>query len=55
MMKAIKPFNTRFRRFSAGDEVKPEDDLSPHTIDSLKAAGLLADPETKSPPRGKRS
>lgn len=51
MMATVKqPFTTQLRRFRAGDEVSPRDDLSPHTFESLRDAGYIealpaADPD----------
>lgn len=41
MATVMKPFTTRLRRFRAGDEVSPREDLTPHTFDSLKSAGYI--------------
>lgn len=46
-MTVLKQFNTRLRRFFAGDPVSPEDDLSPHTFDGLVRAGYIEKPARK--------
>lgn len=42
-----KAFNTTLQRFKEGDAVPADADLSPHTIESLKAGGFIAVPATK--------
>lgn len=37
-----KPFQTTLRRLAVGATVNDGDDLSPHSIESLRAAGLIA-------------
>jgi hypothetical protein len=44
-----KAFATTLRRFKPGDQVADGEDLSPHTIDSLKAAGLVGEPPAAKP------
>ena len=39
---ATKAFNTLQRRIKVGATIEEGDDLSPHNIESLKAAGLIA-------------
>lgn len=42
MMATVRqPFTTQSRRFSAGDEVSPYENLFPHTFDSLQNAGYI--------------
>lgn len=40
---ASQSFNTTQRRIKRGDPINAGDDLSPHTIESAKAAGLVAE------------
>lgn len=41
-LRVLKPFNSVNRRFKAGDELADNEDLSPHTLEGAKAAGLVA-------------
>lgn len=40
--QVLKPFASTLRRFAVGASVSEADDLAPHTIESLQAAGVLA-------------
>lgn len=40
--EVVKPFNTPTRRFAAGVEIDENDDLSPHTIESLLTGKFIA-------------
>lgn len=40
-LRVLKPFNSQTRRFKAGDELPDNEDLSPHTFEGAKAAGLI--------------
>lgn len=42
-----KPFSTRLQRFKPGAKIPAGTDLSPHTAESLKAAGAIEDPDAK--------
>lgn len=54
MMATVKQsFATHLRRFRAGDEVSPRDDLTPHTFDSLRDAGYIAALPASRPDRPK--
>lgn len=46
---ATATFQTTLRRLKAGDPVNESDELAPHTIDSLKAAGLITVKEATAP------
>lgn len=49
MATVKQPFTTQLRRFRAGDEVSPRDNLAPHTFNSLRDAGYIeALPATQS-------
>lgn len=51
---ALKPFTTRLHRFGEGDDIPPGADLSPRTLPSLEAGGVVGDkPEAESTPRRK--
>lgn len=41
-LRVLKPFNSTTRRFNVGDELPDNEDLSPHTFEGAKAAGLIA-------------
>lgn len=43
-LKVVKDFNSTTQRFRKGDEIADGADLSPHTADSLKSAGYVAEP-----------
>lgn len=45
----IKAFQTTLRRLKVGDAVNDGDELAPHTVESLKDAGLIG-VETESSP-----
>lgn len=47
MLTVVKPFNTALHRFPEGAKVPADADLSPHTIESLTAAGCFEKPATK--------
>lgn len=49
MIKVLKPFTTRLQKFSEGDKIAAEADLSPHTVTSLQHAGYLEAPAQKKP------
>lgn len=40
--KVVKPFNTALQRFAVGASVSAADDLSPHSIDSLRDGKFIA-------------
>lgn len=48
MIKVLKAFNTRLRRYAAGDEILAGADLSPHTLESLAAGQFISAPPKSS-------
>lgn len=51
MMKiALKPFNTRQRRFKDGEIVRPADDLRPFTFADLVARGFVGEDRSNQKP-----
>ena len=51
MAKVIKPFTTKLRRFKDGDSVSPNEDLTPHSFESLTGAGYIERLPVSSKPR----
>lgn len=49
MIKVLKPFTTRLQKFTEGDKIAADADLSPHTIASLQHAGYVEAPPSKKP------
>jgi hypothetical protein len=47
MITVKKPFNSRVRRFKAGDKIEEGADLAPHNLDELKKAGFVEMPASK--------
>lgn len=41
IMKVLKPFTSTLRRFPEGATVSVDDDVSPHTLESLSKAGFI--------------
>lgn len=49
-MQVIKPFTTRLRRMKPGAEIAPDEDLAPHALEDLIAAGFVGEPASAAPP-----
>lgn len=47
MLTVVKPFKTALQRFAEGAKVPEVADLSPHTVESLIAAGCIEKPAAK--------
>ncbi len=49
-MRVVKSFNSNIHRFKAGADIPADADLRPHTVETLKAGGFIAEDRQDPPP-----